>query len=113
MLRRSSEPQSQPGQSPVEHAPGEAETQPVGSTAAIDPGVEVGGPAVVGPLKGDQSAATAQPGATIQPGVARQEPAGAVSDQEAEKERIAREEAAKGTQEHPAGDVAGEGAHAA
>lgn len=91
MESSSSEPQSQPGQSPVEHAPGEAETKPVGSTAAIDPGVAVGGPAVVGPEKSDGPAAVAEPGAVTQPGQAMQEPAGttgSVADQEAEKARI-------------------------
>lgn len=89
MDNSTTEQQGQPGQEPVRPTPGEPETQPVGSNAPIDPGVAVGGPAVVGPAK-------AQPGAPIQPGVSRQEPAGAVSEEEAEKERIAREEAAGG-----------------
>lgn len=95
MDNSSSEPQSPPSEAPVKPNPGEAETQPVGSTATIDPGVAVGGPAVVGPEKGDGGSTTAEPGAETQPGMAMQEPAGSgsVADKEAEKAR--QEEAAK------------------
>lgn len=92
MESSSSEPQSQPSAAPVKPTPGQAETQPVASTATIDPGVAVGGPAVVGPEKSDGEPAVAEPGAATQPGMAMQEPAGSgsVADQEAERERIQR-----------------------
>lgn len=70
------EPQSVPSTSPVQAQPGPGKTEPAGGNATVDPGVAVGGPAVVGPEKGEAPQTTAEPGAATTPGMQVQEPAG-------------------------------------